>query len=213
MAKWPDWQGATAVIVATGPSAKDARLREIKGRARIIAIKSSWHLAPWADVLYGCDRGWWIDQRGVPQFKGMKISASPTVSKVYKDIKLISLVTREKILTDEVGKVGCGLRTGGGHSGFHAINLAVQFGAKRIILVGLDMRLDKGAHWHAHVSGTRRRLDAKIMEECRQALDRCAPQFAALGVEVINASPVSALCAYPKRDLLEALNDGSANAH
>ncbi len=112
---WPDWSGETVVIVATGPSAAEAPLISVRDRAKIIAIKSSWRLAPWADMLYGCDKGWWIENRGVPKFKGLKVSASPTVCKACKDVRLIHLVSKAKILTGEVGRVGCGLRSGGGH--------------------------------------------------------------------------------------------------
>lgn len=203
---WPDWRGETAVIVATGPSASSAPLLEAKGRARVIVIKSSWLLAPWADALYGCDRGWWIENRGAPKFKGLKFSPSPTVCKVCKDVTLVRLVAKAQILTHEIGKVGCGRHSGGGHSGFHAINLAVQFGAKRIVLVGLDMTANQNAmHWHKELQ-TGRRVDPKGMRECREAMDGCAPQFAALGVQVINVSPVSELKAYPRMGLIEAIS-------
>jgi hypothetical protein len=83
------------------------------------------------------------------------------------------------------------------------MNLAVQFGVKRIVLVGLDMRLDNGIHWHADAG---QRKDVSAMKECRDALDACASQFVEFGVEVINASEVSALKAYPKMDLTEAVH-------
>lgn len=122
------------------------------------------------------------------------------------------LVARAEILVDEVGKIGCGLRSGGGHSGFHAINLAVQFGAKRIVLVGFDMSHDRGAHWHQHAAGTLRRKDAKGMVACRDALDGCAVQFVSLGVDVVNTSEKSGLRAYPKCDFMQAVN-GCSNLH
>lgn len=203
--EWPDWSGETAVVIATGPSAKAAPIEAIKGCAHIIAVKSSWQLAPWADALYGCDKDWWITVHGAPRFRGLKISPSPTVCKVYRDVHLIRLLTRAEILIREIGTVGCGLRTGGGHSGFHAINLAVQFGAARIVLVGFDMRFDHGAHWHPHIAGTARHVTDKAMDQCRAALDGCAAQFAELGIEVINASPISALQNYRKAELLEAV--------
>lgn len=204
--KWPDWRGETAIIVATGPSAAEADLIGVKGKARVIVIKSSWRLAPWADVLYGCDRAWWIANRGAVGFKGQRITASPTVSKIYPGILAIELVNRAEIITGKTGRIGCGLRTGGGHSGFHAINLAVQFGAKRIVLVGLDMNLHRGRHhWHPEEDRMWRNRTDQNMAECRSALDACAPQFEKLGVEVINASPASALKAYRKADLMDAI--------
>lgn len=137
-ADWPDWRGESVVIVATGPSAIDARSELVTERCRIIAIKGAWHLCPWADVLYGSDRAWWVDRKGVPEFTGLKITASPAAAKLC-GLRSVQLELTEQILRDEIGVVGCGSRRGGGHSGFHALNLAVQFGAERIALVGMDM--------------------------------------------------------------------------
>lgn len=191
--------------MATGPSAKAAPLDAVRGRVRVLAIKTSWQLAPWADALYGCDMGWWVHERGVPKFKGLKFCPSPRVCKVYQDIQLVTLKPVERILIGQTGTIGCGHRVGGGHSGFHGVNLAVQFGAKRIVLVGFDMTLSHGAHWHPHQAGTQQRKDPKILEQCRAALDACADHFNELGVRVINASEHSALKAYPKMSLLEAV--------
>lgn len=93
----------------------------------------------------------------------------------------------------------------GGNGGFHALNLAVQFGAKRIVLVGYDMRCDLGLHWHGkHPTGLNNPTPRNV-ERWRRVIDEAAPILAALGVTVINASPVSMLTAYPKMSLSEAL--------
>lgn len=202
---WPDWQGQTAIIVATGPSANAECMSTARDRARVIVIKESWRLAPWADVLYGSDRGWWVANKGVPGFTNFKASPSPSVCKIYPDVRLVKLVAREQILTETVGRIGCGLRTGGGHSGFHALNLAVQFGARHIVLVGFDMRLDRGDNWHEPADGTAERKDERQMMQCRVALDGCAAQLAALGVAVVNASIGSALQGFPKVSFARAM--------
>lgn len=202
--EWPDWNGETAVIVGTGPGAAAAPLAEVRGHARFIAIKSSWELAPWASVIYGSERSWWFSNSGLPQFRGMKISPSPAVCRTYRDVRLVKLRPRATILTGEIGVIGCGLVSGGGHSGFHAINLAVQFGAKRIVLVGFDMTLANGAHWHKERAGAVK-ADAGRVALWREEMDACAPLFDRLGVQVINATPESALKSYPKMSLLEAV--------
>jgi len=93
----------------------------------------------------------------------------------------------------------------GGNSGFHCLNLAVQFGAAKIILVGYDMRLDKGIHWHGrHPRGLNNPTDANV-RRWRRCIDDAADLIAGLGIRVINASPVSALRTYPKMDLMDAL--------
>lgn len=201
---WPDWRGDTAVIVGTGPSAAAEPLERVRGQAKVFVIKSSWMLAPWADALYGLDRGWWIANKGAAQFKGMKFSPSPTVCRIYPDVREIRLKARAEILTAQTGVIGCGLKSGGGHSGFQAINLAVQFGAKRILLVGFDMTLANGAHWHKDYRGVAK-PDAGRVLAWREAMDDCAPQFTALGVDVINCTMASALTAYPKQPLSDAI--------
>lgn len=201
---WPDWSGDTAIIVGTGPSAAEVPLSIARGRARVFVVKSSWRLAPFADALYGLDKGWWIANLGAHKFKGLKFSPSPTICRVYPDIRYVRLRPFARILTAETGVIGCGLRTGGGHSGFQAINLAIQFGAKRILLVGFDMTLAHGAHWKEDDRGVGK-PDAGRVKSWREAMDACAPQFKDLGIDVINCTPRSALTAYPKMALSEAL--------
>jgi hypothetical protein len=200
---WPDWTGRTAVIVGTGPSAKDESLDIAFGRARVIVIKSSWRLAPWADVLYGLDMGWWIANHGARKFEGLKVSPSPTACRAH-GLKQVTLKARAEFLMEEVGTIGCGLKTGGGHSGFQAINLAIQFGARRIVLVGFDMTLSNGAHWNSDYRGVGK-PDKGRVESWRLALEDCSPQLVSLGVDVINASERSALRSFRKMSLAEAL--------
>lgn len=95
----------------------------------------------------------------------------------------------------------------GGNSGFHALNLAVQFlsGSGKIILVGYDMTIANGLHWHgAHPKGMNN-PQAGNVERWRRCIDHAAETIAALGITVINTSPDSALCNYPKMGLLEAM--------
>lgn len=203
MVEWPAWRGETVVVVGTGPSAAECDLEAIKGRARVFVIKSTWRLAPWADALYGIDKGWWIANQGVPQFRGLKFSPSPTAARAF-GLCQIKLKARAEILIRETGVIGCGLKTGGGHSGFQAINLSVQFGASRILLVGFDMTLANGAHWSADYNGVAKPDDGRV-KAWREAMDECAPQFQELGIEVVNCTMGSALKAYPKRPLAEAV--------
>jgi hypothetical protein len=189
-ADWPDWSGRSAIVVGTGPGAKAVRLE--RGSHAWIAVNDSWEIAPWADVLYACDKDWWIRNRGVPDFSGMKVTASPTASRVYS-LNLVRLVARAQVLLGEPGRIGCGIDSGGGHSGFQAINLASQFGSRRIGLVGFDMTTANGIHWH------RRKMDRTYSERImrwRTAMDGAAASIARLGIEVVNLTPGSALRNY-----------------
>ena len=193
---WPRWSGETAIVVGSGPSASFDSLEPLRDKVRVIAIKTSWLLVPWADVLYGSDRGWWIANRGAVEFSGFKASASPSACRAYK-LRQTTPKLGAKILTGETGVVGSGLKNGDGHSGFQAINLAVQFGANRVVLFGFDMTLANGARWHSDTRGVGK-LNSVRVEQWRECLDACASQFEQLGVEVLNASVHSALTAYRK---------------
>lgn len=108
--------------------------------------------------------------------------------------------TADRLLVSTFGEIGwCG------NSGFGAFNLAVQFGAERIVLVGYDMRIDRGLHWHGNHPQPWNNPTEKTVARWRRCLDEAAPTMRALDIKVLNASSVSALAAYPKVTLEEAL--------
>lgn len=85
------------------------------------------------------------------------------------------------------------------------LNLAVQFGARRVVLVGFDLNVDAGIHWHGPHPARMNNPTPGLLAKWARILDAQAPRLAALGVEVLNASLVSALAAYRKVTLEEAL--------
>lgn len=199
---WPDWHGETAVIVASGPSAVDAGVDQARGKARLIAVNSSWRLAPWADVLYANDFAWWEREDGVPGFAGLKLCGHQGIeSRTAWQVRRVTVHEgHNRLLTAVPGELGWG-----GNSGFAAVNLAVQFGVARIVLVGFDMRVDRGLHWHGrHPQGLNNPAPANV-NRWRRLLDDAAPVLEALGIEVINAAPDSALTRFPKRPLHEVI--------
>lgn len=198
---WPCWAGGTAVIVASGPSAKDVPIERARQVAHVITINSSWQLAPWAEVLYACDYSWWRSVNGCPEFRGLKLSQDVRAIKEPWGIKQVWLRRGfNSIEFDKLGTVGWG-----SNSGFHCLNLAVQFGCSKILLVGYDMHLDGGVHWHGpHPKGLNNPKPNNI-EIYRRAVDGVAKQISERGIRVLNCSPVSALQNYTKMDFVEAL--------
>lgn len=116
-------------------------------------------------------------------------------------LRLVTLVRNDDtLLFNRFGEIGWG-----GNGGFHALNLAIQFGAKRVVLVGYDMRVDRGVHWHGeHPKGMNNPAEVNV-RKWLHILDKQAGLLGRLGVEVLNASPVSALTAYPKVDFAAAI--------
>lgn len=195
-----DWRGQTAVLVASGPSASDVPVEMARGRARFIAVNNSWRLAPWADILFACDVSWWRHARGAPEFVGLKLSTDQIAAREFEDVHKVGIKRGDdRLELAEMGTVGWG-----GNSGFHALNLAVQFGAAKIILVGYDMTVSYGEHWHGrHPDGMHNPTPGNVAR-WRRAVDAAAKVIPD-GIRVFNCSPISALQNYPKVTFEEAM--------
>lgn len=175
-----------AAIFATGPSLP--RLLEpwrevVAGRLRI-AVNDAYKLMPEAEVLFAIDASWWKLHKGVRGFAGAKIG--------YGDIGYPDVIALQGS-----GVTGYDPRMGwirhGGNSGFGAIHLAAQLGAKLITLVGFDMRrVDGKAHYfgdHAH----KPKPQQPDFPRWINAIKLLAKELAGRGIEVVNATPGSAL--------------------
>lgn len=202
---FPDWRGECVAIIASGPSAKQATIGALKDRVRVIAIKKNIELCPWADVVYGCDTAWWKSVRGLPDYKGLKLAWSAQVCTEYPEIRRVFIddIRCDKILFDDIGHVGAG-----GNSGFQTLNLAVQFGARKILLVGFDMHDRSGVHWYGRNNWPGANNPSEVdagFPRFRRSFAAAAIELEKMGVEVVNASPISELKCFQKMTVEQTL--------
>lgn len=144
-----------AWIVASGPSLRDVDLSFLKDRW-VIVINRSHALVPVAkrfDI-------WWTDWRFWAWQQG------DLLNRHYRAPSIVRLHAAEDPLTRHAGypyevrtwpltgehgfdPVSPGIRHGS-NGGYAAINLAYHLGARRVFLLGYDMRRgpDGSAHWH-----------------------------------------------------------------
>lgn len=94
----------------------------------------------------------------------------------------------------------------GGNSGFQALNLALQWGARRVALCGFDFTMTRGVHWHGRHPPGLNNPNVMGLERWRITLDAQAPLLAKRGVEVIVATNHSALTEYARVPLMELLD-------
>jgi hypothetical protein len=194
---WPSVGRVPAIVVASGPSAAgtEEALYGVATRAKrtfFVTVNSSWKLAPFADVLYAHDAKWWQVNDGAQPFLGLKVAGQRAMKPEWKVHEVKVCAGDQRALMDTPGTLGAG----GGNSGFQAVNLVAQFGCSPIVLVGFDMTLDHGVHWHPdHGKGLHNPRPERI-KAWRRYMDAAAPVYAKLGIEVLNASPQSALKAY-----------------
>jgi hypothetical protein len=187
------WPAGTIVCLATGPSLTRADVEYVHGKAdAVIAVNDAYRWAPWADVLYACDQKWWRWHKGAPDFLGLKYTLQPEAAAFHR------VQVLRQTGTDGLDLNPTGLRTGK-NSGYQAINLAVHLGARRIVLLGYDMRGDKTSGDHCfgrHPDGSR-----PPFALCLPKFKTLVAPLAAAGVEVINCTRVTALMAFPRQPL------------
>lgn len=199
------WPGGTIACLATGKSLTRADVEYLRGKVdAVIAVNDAIDLAPWADILYACDGKWWGWRKGMPKYHGtkyaMKDDARRWSVRDHKhphapDFTLVQMIRRGHRSGIEPRPDGV---AHGYNSGYQAIGVAAHSGAKRIILLGYDM---KGEHFFGHHPD---RTKAPYL--------RCIPLFAtmvkplaALGVQVVNCTRTTQLTAFPLVALEEAL--------
>jgi hypothetical protein len=119
-------------------------------------------------------------------------------------IELVRVRKVDSLLFDHPGEIGWG-----GNGGFQLLNLVLQWGATRVLLVGFDCSIEKGRHFFgSHPSPLDNPRQAGV-DRWRAALDSQKPLLDLMGVSVINCAPHSRLSAFPRQPLLEALADAS----
>lgn len=132
------FQGRTVAVVAGGRSALD--FCAPPGCA-IVAVNLSFRLHPNADMLYAGDGGFWMTYRDACRFPGLKLAPSTVDCVCPSVLRCVNVADTPDLVFEPICTVG----TGEGNSGFQAMNLAVQFGARKLILAGFDFC---GDHWH-----------------------------------------------------------------
>ena len=209
-----DWSYCDVVIIAGGESVtadQCSAVFEWMGPTRkVVAINTSFRMAPFADVVYACDGHYWTTndektgQTYLEEMLGLGIERRQMWTQDRGAAKKLGINFVQSERGEGLNKKK-NIINQGASGGYQAIGLAVQWGAKKIYLLGFDC---KGGHWHGdHPAPINARLPHKMWLE---NFAKLAPDLKAAGVEVINCSPDSALKVFPQKRLEEALCSPSA---
>jgi hypothetical protein len=189
-------------VICTGPSLNknDLDIVERSG-IKCIAVNDAYLVVPWADVLYAADDKWWtwhleglnkswpwvsfskheVSQR-LKSFKGQTVTIEhPAVSKfpqfVLRNGGQEGLSGNPQVICT------------GQNSGYQAINIAALGGAKKILLLGMDMRFLNGKS-HAH-NGHPVKHDENSYKRYAQNFRTIETPLKNLGIDVVNCAPGS----------------------
>lgn len=199
---------STAILIANGPSltrgqVNTARAAWIEGKARVFGCNDAYRIAPWIDGLYAADADWWRAHIDAVRDHHIALLWSQALD-ACMEWGLWHVYARVDI---GMSRDSSEIHTGrdGGHSGYQLVNLAAHLGARRILLVGYDCRASPSGqtHWFGdHPDGLR---VTSPYASFAAAYRLAAPDLAAMGVEVINCTPGSAIDAFPRSTLSAVL--------
>lgn len=186
------WKNEIVVCIASGPSLKKEDCDLIaKSQLKTIVVNTSYQLCLWADVLFAFDLKWWLYyDRLVSKsgFKGEKVTHS------FNAQATMDITSLDK----------CEWFEHFGNSGSAAISLAINTGARRILLLGYDCSLtaDK-PHWHGkHPEGFN---NCKSINYWPKQFKNVSDFAKRKDVEIINCSRETTLTCFDRMDLLDAL--------
>ena len=157
-----------AILLAPGPSMSKALAESLRG-GFVGAVNNSFEIAPWADFLAAQDSGWWQHHPAASEFAGRKFSSNRV-----RGVEQVTEIPRNW------------------NSGVLALEVAVQLGAKRLLLYGFDMR---GTHFFGpYTNGLENTKESRRAVHLRQYR---AWAHRNRDIEVINCTPGSALDVFP----------------
>lgn len=204
------FDGAEVFVVAGGPSLRGFDWRRLDGR-RVIAINRAYEVLPGAEALWWSDARFFRNHRAGLMAHGAALKA--TFAYLYEDDELPKGVLRYKLSGQQGFDPDQNALRSGNNSTYAAIHLAAHLGARRIVILGLDMKHGPSGetHWHDGHKGLLN--PAHVMESAM------LPLFSGLvgpleqrGIEVVNANPGSALEVWPRIAVDQALPPCNANA-
>lgn len=147
------WEGQDAYLIGGGASLRSFDFNLLKG-LNTLGCNDAYRLGREisSECIFG-DASWWHKniKVGLGEY-GSAFTVAPSLMRIQTR-ELIHL-TRQRLGLHRGNVVGWNFSTGAA-----AINLAANMGAKRIFLLGYDLRLEDGkSHWHGHRKETTRQI-------------------------------------------------------
>lgn len=157
-----------------------------------MAVKQAFRIAPRADIAFWADDRWIEWER--PDLAGSPIPLKVSTLKPAPDLApYVRFIASTRRYIGETRLSLDPAMIGGWCSGTGAVNLAFLFGPARIVLLGFDAT---GGSWH---QGRRDSGDGPRPATI-YTFRSMAPSLREQGCEVINATPGSAIDAFPTAD-------------
>ena len=190
----------------SSPSAYSPYMTSLHDK-HVIGVNVAYLIGDWIDMVFFGDSGFFLQHQGaLSKFQGLRVSCHPKA----ESISWVKYLSRDKShplgISSNPKKVSWN-----GNSGAAAISVAANAGAKRIILLGFDMKLggDNVQHWHdlygrSAINDERRARKMPFHRHLR-GFPEIARDAKNRGIEVLNASTDSAIECFRKVSVKELL--------
>lgn len=187
-----DWSGQSVVIVASGPSLthEDCRTVERSGLTTV-AVNTAWTYARFCHAIYAGDMTWWRNYGAnididVPRYTLSQGAAHDFGIKHHKS------------------RISSGY-----NSGLMALEMAINFGAARVLLLGFDFSVKNGTHCHGDHKKTPNPTQAKcdMWKDYAQRLRDAYPD-----AEIVNCSRETECNVFPRMSLDAAIGASATGA-
>lgn len=196
-----NWRNRTAYLIGGGPSLRGFDLARLNGET-IVAVNDAINSLPNSAALFSIDYKWIQNRKTeIEAFAGERYLA---VAEDYQfenapQATYLLRVRERTGLSENAGRI----YMGGGNSGFGAFNVAFLMGFKRIVLLGYDFRA-ANQHWYESYSwNAGNNGNSQMYLKWAQQFAYALPQLRRHSVEVLNASPNSAIDCFKKISLNE----------
>lgn len=176
----------------------------------VIGINAAYQLGDWIDMVFFGDSGFYLTHKaGLAQFPGLKVSCHAGTG----GESWVKFLARDGRKPKGISSVPF-LVSWNQNSGAAAISIAAWAGAKRIILLGFDMKISKDNYQHFHnVYGRGRIADTDTRRKRKLPFERhlrgfpaIAEDARAMGIEILNACPESAIECFRKVSMKDIID-------
>ena len=198
------WRGATVCVLGGGPSFPDCwkRLGWAPDKSFLLGVNNSLYDVPNQHVHIFNDERWWFKHREVVEEASKRGVVTTSVNDELRGfppcIRVMKRAYGFHPNRDMTGWYG--------NTGASAIELAMKMGARKIVLVGFDLRLVEGKpnYFDNYISPADNERMVSFVIQVRSLVLAARSFFH--WVEVVNATPGSALQEVPFIPPEQALN-------
>lgn len=198
--------GATVYCLGAGPSLSLVDAAKLRGRPYVACNSAMmWARDVWGPGAYALSYHSEYIQKNEADYQAFHAAGGQVLTPVGTQqpawVRQLHTDQQRGLCRSPTG-LGHGLNTGHG-----ALNLAYHLGAARIVLLGYDMRMcrDGRVHWDGRATDQA----WKYATLFARAFRKIAADLKEVGVSVLNATPRSALEAFPRISLADAFDENA----